>query len=219
MDYDQFMRIFQPDRYLLEQFVAEHAPRIVGTVLDVGGQDGKRYRSYFTQASTYITLDPDAAYAPTIIGKAEDIPLEDHSADAILCAEVLMYINHPEKAIREMARVLKPGGVLMLTTSFMSTPTNHPHYFWQIAPAGFRSLLTPYFAEIDVQNRGGFRCLRAQNWIRRSIQQHDLYHHRIIGGAYSILSSIRGRHAISRDDKEDANTFTMGFNVLARKNA
>ena len=41
---------------------------------------------------------------------AEELDLPDASFDAVLCALGLMYVPHPERALSEMRRVLRPGG-------------------------------------------------------------------------------------------------------------
>jgi ubiquinone/menaquinone biosynthesis C-methylase UbiE len=52
--------------------------------------------------------------AELIEGDAEALPFEDSSFDTVLCALSLCSIPHPARAIREMTRVLKPGGKLLL---------------------------------------------------------------------------------------------------------
>lgn len=47
----------------------------------------------------------------------ESLPFEDGSFDFVLCIEVLRYLPNPEPCIKEMARVLKPGGVCLATAS------------------------------------------------------------------------------------------------------
>lgn len=44
-------------------------------------------------------------------GRIESLPLEDGEVDAALCILVLHHLSEPERAIREMRRVLKPGGL------------------------------------------------------------------------------------------------------------
>ena len=43
------------------------------------------------------------------------IPLLDSSLDAVICSEVLEHVNSPQESIKELIRVLKPGGVLALS--------------------------------------------------------------------------------------------------------
>jgi SAM-dependent methyltransferase len=51
-----------------------------------------------------------------------DMPdLEDKSAGAILSLEVLEHVERPEAAVAEMARILRPGGVLILAVPFLAS--------------------------------------------------------------------------------------------------
>ena len=45
---------------------------------------------------------------------AEKLELPDASFDVALCALGLMYMPHPEQAVREMRRVLRPGGRMVI---------------------------------------------------------------------------------------------------------
>lgn len=47
-------------------------------------------------------------------GDIEDLKLADNSFDVILCESVLIFVKDKEKALNEMARVLKPGGFLAI---------------------------------------------------------------------------------------------------------
>ena len=42
-----------------------------------------------------------------------ELPFEDNSFDAVTCQTVLIHIENPLNALREMRRVLKPGGILI----------------------------------------------------------------------------------------------------------
>ncbi|WP_405136607.1 methyltransferase domain-containing protein [Nocardia sp. NBC_01388] len=57
---------------------------------------------------------PAVAY---LSGDAENLPFRDGVADAVSCLAALYLINEPFRAIEEMARVLKPGGRIVLLTS------------------------------------------------------------------------------------------------------
>jgi ubiquinone/menaquinone biosynthesis C-methylase UbiE len=49
------------------------------------------------------------------IGEAEALPLEDRSVDYVFANMCLHHVDSPPEAIREMARILKPGGRLIIT--------------------------------------------------------------------------------------------------------
>ena len=50
-----------------------------------------------------------------VLGEAEDLPVRDDSFDACLSIGAFNYFNDPEKALREMARAVKPGGTIVIS--------------------------------------------------------------------------------------------------------
>ncbi len=64
-----------------------------------------------------------------IVSDITRIPEPDASFDAVLCAEVLEHIPDPLLAIREFARLLRPGGILILTAPFCSMTHFAPYHF------------------------------------------------------------------------------------------
>lgn len=57
------------------------------------------------------------------------IPASDSSFDAILCSEVLEHVPEPTHALDEFARLLKPGGVVILTAPFGSNVHMAPYHY------------------------------------------------------------------------------------------
>ena len=64
-----------------------------------------------------------------IVSNISSIPVPDGSFDVVLCTEVLEHIPDPLAAIREFARVLKPGGTLLLTAPFCSLTHFAPYHY------------------------------------------------------------------------------------------
>ena len=58
------------------------------------------------------------------------IPVPDASFDAILCSEVLEHLPEPIKVIREFARILKPGGKIIITAPLGSGIHQEPYHFY-----------------------------------------------------------------------------------------
>ncbi|MDO8500599.1 MAG: class I SAM-dependent methyltransferase [Gemmatimonadaceae bacterium] len=63
------------------------------------------------------------------LGNCWNVDEESGHFDAILCTEVLEHVPYPEKTIREIARLLRPGGKLLLTAPLMSLRHMNPHWF------------------------------------------------------------------------------------------
>jgi 2-polyprenyl-3-methyl-5-hydroxy-6-metoxy-1,4-benzoquinol methylase len=51
-----------------------------------------------------------------LVASASDLPFKNHSFETLLSTEVIEHVENQSKAIKEMARVVKPGGVLVITT-------------------------------------------------------------------------------------------------------
>ena len=92
----------------LVSFAAAHAVGLTGQVLGVdlseGMVDAARLRAARREVlnATFIRMD------------AEALALPDKSFDVALCALGLMYVPDPDQSLREMRRVLKPGGRLVV---------------------------------------------------------------------------------------------------------
>jgi 2-polyprenyl-3-methyl-5-hydroxy-6-metoxy-1,4-benzoquinol methylase len=51
-----------------------------------------------------------------VVGDLLALPFEDASFDVVICTEVIEHTITPQRAVAELARVLRPGGLLVLTT-------------------------------------------------------------------------------------------------------
>lgn len=57
-----------------------------------------------------------------MVGSAEALPFPVHQFDIILCSDVVEHLLYPEKCFAEMFRVLKPGGIAIVTTPNATNP-------------------------------------------------------------------------------------------------
>ena len=64
-----------------------------------------------------------------LISDITAIPASDASFDTILCSEVLEHVPEPTHALDEFARLLKPGGKMILTAPFASLVHMAPYHF------------------------------------------------------------------------------------------
>lgn len=100
--------------------------------IDVGcglGYLGYTYWEYFGKGGQYVGVDDDAALirdakatsrdwatggqATFLAGSAYRLPFADGCSDWVMCQGLLMHLEKPEEALSEMARVVKPGGLVM----------------------------------------------------------------------------------------------------------
>ncbi len=97
-------------------------------LLDVGAGAGE-FRELFT-GFKYIGVDfyphPDVALIADI---TKPLPLQDHSCDIIILSNVLEHTPEPEVIIRECARILKVGGLLLGAVPFLTKIHQEPYDF------------------------------------------------------------------------------------------
>lgn len=94
-------------------------------VLDIGGYDGsieEAMREQISVEPVIVDLDERGLELAsqkgfkTLKASATDLPLPDESADAVLALDLLEHIPSDQEALAEMVRVLRKGGLLIITT-------------------------------------------------------------------------------------------------------
>jgi SAM-dependent methyltransferase len=96
------------------------------------------------------------------------IPVPDASFGAVLCTEVLEHHPEPIKVVQEFARILEPGGKLILTAPLGSGIHQEPyHYYGGYTPWWYERFLgSAGFEQVSVEsNEGSLRCF-AQEALR-----------------------------------------------------
>lgn len=122
-------------------------------VLDLGC-GASPYRATFEErAARWITLDLEPAHRPGVVARAESLPFPDASFDVVLSSQVLQLMDDPQAAGREIERVLKPGGKLLLTVPlFWPQDDDAPEH--RFGETGLVSLF-PGLEATSVEEQGG----------------------------------------------------------------
>jgi SAM-dependent methyltransferase len=128
----------------------EAAPQARGRFLDVGCGD-RRFEPLFTRyVESYTGVEHEAVYAsthaaqrstkPDVLYDGKRLPFETASFDSMLCADVLEHTPDPAGLIGEMARVLKPGGKIILTAPFAFRLHEEPYDYFRYTLHGLNTL-------------------------------------------------------------------------------
>ena len=105
------------------RYIASRGKDVNGQILDVGS--GMGYHLKFEKISkkrTYICLDPEKTLLDKITqegvvkiqARCEKIPLRSKSVDIIIASHILEHVTNLKKCIRELRRVLKDKGLLLV---------------------------------------------------------------------------------------------------------
>ena len=129
---------------------------------------------------------------PIIEGSAENLPYEDESFDVVYSSHVLEHVNSEKKALEEMKRVLKPGGVLIIgmPTAAMSWNallsvwlfTTHITWYHFLKSIGGKYVISRFI---------GVLLPRSHSYPRAKFITYDLYHYRISSWRHLIESHFK----------------------------
>jgi SAM-dependent methyltransferase len=140
------------DRYYIERFLDRHRPDIRGRVLEV--RDSRYTTQFGAGVSTVEVLDVEAANPDATIvadlSAADDIPAE--TFDCFVLTQTLQYIADLHGALRHARRILKPGGVLLVTVPGISrVDTGHADRdLWRFTPRACQLLFDASWPADDV---------------------------------------------------------------------
>ena len=108
-------------------------------MLDVGCGD-RPYEPLFAGAAEVVGFDrPGNAFAD-IHGDIDSIPVADDTFDVVLCLQVLEHVPDPAAAVRELRRVVRPGGRVLASTHGVYPFHPNPEDYWRWTHTGLERL-------------------------------------------------------------------------------
>jgi len=200
-------------------FAKEHAH---GRMLDVGcGQ--KQYEFIFkNNVESYTGLDLPGTELKNgkadVFGDVQDLSFEPNSFDTILCTQVLEHVPDPKKAIEEMSRVLKPGGVLLLTVPMVDVLHELPHDYYRYTEFGLKYMLETAGLNIVHLRRMGNLWRVIGFLLTNSIFNSSLFGNNIVVRTFKRMLCVPISFGFSvLDDINKGTLITYGYCIVAKK--
>jgi SAM-dependent methyltransferase len=114
--------------------LSRHLPGVLAVAVDLGAKEVEDTRASLELLDTLPASDGGtvAGAGPWGVARASvyELPFESGSFDCIIISEVLEHLHHEDTALRELSRVLKPGGMLAV-----SVPRTVPEAVcWALSP-------------------------------------------------------------------------------------
>jgi ubiquinone/menaquinone biosynthesis C-methylase UbiE len=94
---------------------------------------------------------PDTEF---IIADAQYLPIKSSSADKIVCAEIIEHLKHPQNLVNEIARILKHGGAVVITTPNDKSVWGIYEFLWDVFGRGrnYGETHLRFFSESDLRS-------------------------------------------------------------------
>lgn len=154
--------------------------RVRGTVVDLGcgmkpyqswlGKDASRWLGFDLPSSASGRPKADAFAFGT------DVPLKDGSADCVLCTQVIEHVPRPWDVVAEAARLMKPGGSLLLSAPQAQWLHEEPHDYFRYTKYGL----------MELARAAGLTSVRVVEF----------------GGAFALIGLIMSSHVPMLDAKQ-----------------
>lgn len=140
------------------------------TVLDIASGEGYGTNLLAQNASFAYGVDIDAATIANAkrkyqkqnlqfsVGSADKMPMDDHSVDIVVSFETLEHHDKHEEMMREVKRVLKPGGLMLLSTPdklYYTDKRNFKNEFHvkELYKNEFTDLVSGHFKNVQMLNQ------------------------------------------------------------------
>lgn len=191
---------------LLEASLIQCASYVRGRLLDVGCGRRPYEKTYFSNAESYLGTDylTDRS-KPDVVASAEKLPFDGQSFDTVTSTEVLEHVPDPLRALKEMHRVLKPEGYLILSVPMHWPRHEQPYDYWRFTYDGLLHLLHESdFKLVRLFNRGRSYAFLGQ------VLQH------IQPVPSDWFSAFINRFALWCDCHLNHDLVTLGWTVVAR---
>ncbi len=147
---------------LVARWVSQVLPDVAhGTVLDVGCGQVPYLELYESKAQNVVCTDwPNSLHGNRFIDFESDlnhrIETDDASADTILATDVIEHLSKPNAFFLEVARVMRPGGYLIVNSPFMYPIHEAPHDFHRYTPFAYKAMAAEAGLEIvNLRSIGG----------------------------------------------------------------
>jgi len=125
-------------------------------VYDIGSKDARA--GYFgapPRGATIVCTDIRPGPGVDIVADAQDMPqIPSGSADCVFLVSILQHIPSPQKAIDEVYRILRPGGILYVNAPFIFFYHCDPEDYNRFSVAGLEFLCS-HFERIASGSRRG----------------------------------------------------------------
>lgn len=114
------------------------------------GQEEEADMRPIFKAEKHFGCDIQPGIGVDVIEDIHQLSFPDDSIGTVVALETLEHVADPIRAVGEMYRVLKPGGVLAISSLMFFPIHAHPWDYWRFTPEAFELLLKPFESRLVI---------------------------------------------------------------------
>jgi SAM-dependent methyltransferase len=130
-------------KIVADSFPVEEPIYEFGALQLPGFEDFADLRSFFKEKS-YVGCDMREGRGVDKVLNLHNIDVPDGSVGTVITCDTLEHVEFPHTALAEIHRILKPGGMVFLSTVLDFRIHDSPADYWRFTPDGLKSLLKPF---------------------------------------------------------------------------
>ncbi len=202
-------------RMMLDKDLEEAKKYMKGLVLDLGG--GRKRGNFKETDATWIVVDIERNFYPNILADVHNLPFKNNIFNCIKCTELLEHVENPDMLIKEITRVLKPSGSLILSVPFNFNIHSDPHDFQRFTDYKLSKMLENDF-EIEMIKKQGLYFTVLGDMLKRAainINSSLRYVFYLLIPILDLLVKLDNSSFVN--NSKYLSSFTTGFFVVAVK--
>lgn len=222
LEFHPFLNPHPSDPYYLArlsilQALTQIAPQTSGRVLDIGSGLSRGYEGLFKPyVAEYLCLDRNPEHNVDICSDCYNIPLANESIDTIVSTQVLEHLDTPMKMLQESHRILKSGGMAIMTIPMAWGLHEEPYDFYRYTKYGIEHLFAEAgYVDISVKPLEGLFASVIQLIID---EYHAIWSQRYPKPTSHAIKLIN-KTALWLDRKFPTQRFCLTYLATARKPA
>lgn len=227
------------DNYVFQRSIlayVEAANLIHGKVLEIGTGSGYGVEIVAPDTEHFVTIDKfvtQLELSETMKAKVEQkqmsvppLDFPDNTFDCVITFQVIEHIQDDDAFVREIARVLKPGGQLVVTTpNKKMSLTRNPWHIREYTITELEALLTKYFTKVNTQGVfGNEKVMAYYEENKKSVQKitrFDIFNlqyrlpRQLLQIPYDILNRMNRRKLLNNENSHAADIKMEDYSVRA----
>jgi 2-polyprenyl-3-methyl-5-hydroxy-6-metoxy-1,4-benzoquinol methylase len=208
---------------LVARFYDENIPKFAsGNLVDLGCGKAPLFDTYRKHVSAVTCVDwkaPDNGqdHLDCVCDLSSPLPFDDGQFQTIILSDVLEHIPEPHKLWAELARLLSPGGHLIMNTPFMHCLHEQPHDYYRFSSHALTRFAASNGFEIIIMDAIGGTPEVMADIAAKHLQfvpiVGKLFSRAIQGLTYWFVNTKPG----SSFSKKTSNAFPLGYALVARR--